>query len=82
LPSLILFVIQQVDSFLDLSPSGRDHPLGYIHYVVLMAVSIGGYYAGLVGMILAVPIAGIIQIFIRRWAAAKENEKEKEEEES
>jgi predicted PurR-regulated permease PerM len=40
-----------------------------------MAVSIGGYYAGLVGMILAVPIAGIIQIFIRRWAAAKEEEK-------
>lgn len=71
---LVLFVIQQIDgSFIYPRVVGGStglHPL-----FVLMAVSIGGFYFGLVGMILAVPIAGIIQIFIRRWATAKEDSK-------
>jgi predicted PurR-regulated permease PerM len=70
----VLFVIQQVDSSL-IYPRVVGSSTGLHPLFVLMAVSIGGYYAGLVGMILAVPIAGIIQIFIRRWAAAKEEEK-------
>jgi predicted PurR-regulated permease PerM len=74
----VLFVIQQVDSSL-IYPRVVGSSTGLHPLFVLMAVSIGGYYAGLVGMILAVPIAGIVQIFIRRWAASKEKEKEKEE---
>ena len=75
----VLFVIQQIDSSL-IYPRVVGSSTGLHPLFVLMAVSIGGYYAGLVGMILAVPIAGIIQIFIRRWAAAKEDEKAKEKE--
>ena len=71
----VLFVIQQIDSSF-IYPRVVGSSTGLHPLFVLMAVSIGGYYAGLVGMILAVPIAGIIQIFIRRWAAAKEAEKE------
>jgi predicted PurR-regulated permease PerM len=70
----VLFIIQQVDSSL-IYPRVVGSSTGLHPLFVLLAVSIGGYYAGLVGMILAVPIAGIVQIFIRRWAAAKEQER-------
>jgi predicted PurR-regulated permease PerM len=71
----VLFVIQQVDSSF-IYPRVVGSSTGLHPLFVLMAVSIGGYYAGLVGMILAVPIAGIVQIFVRRWAVAKEAAKE------
>lgn len=71
---IVLLVIQQIDgNFIYPRVVGSStglHPL-----FVLLAVSIGGFYAGLLGMVLAVPIAGILQIFIRRWAVAKEQKK-------
>lgn len=42
------------------------HPL-----FVLLAVSILGSFMGITGMLLAVPIAGIIQVFVCRWAISK-----------
>ena len=40
--------------------------------MVLMAVSVFGYFGGIIGMLLAVPFAGIIQVFVVKWAANKE----------
>lgn len=64
---IILLAIQQIDgNFIYPRVVGSStglHPL-----FVLLAVSIGGYYAGLAGMVLAVPVAGILQIFILRFA--------------
>jgi predicted PurR-regulated permease PerM len=71
---LILFIIQQIDGSL-IYPRVVGSSTGLHPLFVLLAVSVGGFYFGLVGMILAVPIAGILQIFIRRWAAAKETAK-------
>lgn len=71
---LVLFAIQQIDGSL-IYPRVVGSSTGLHPLFVLLAVSIGGFYFGLVGMILAVPIAGIIQIFVRRWAAAKEEAK-------
>ena len=68
---LVLFIIQQIDGSL-IYPRVVGSSTGLHPLFVLLAVSIGGFYFGLVGMILAVPIAGIIQIFIRRWAENKE----------
>lgn len=64
---LALFLVQQADcNFIYPRIVGSTtglHPL-----FVLLSVSVLGHFLGVPGMILAVPIAGIIQIFIRRWA--------------
>ena len=40
--------------------------------MVLLAVSVFGYFGGILGMLLAVPLAGIIQVFVVKWAENKE----------
>ena len=68
---IILFVIQQIDANLIypriVGTSTGLHPL-----MVLLAISVFGYFGGILGMLLAVPITGIIQVFIVKWAANKE----------
>ena len=63
---LILFAVQQIDcNFIYPKVVGAStglHPL-----FVLLAVTVAGYYGGIAGMILAVPAAGILQIFVLRW---------------
>ena len=62
----ILLLIQQLDANLIypriVGASTGLHPL-----FVLLAVTIAGYYSGILGMIIAVPIACIVQIFILKW---------------
>ena len=64
---LVLWLVQQIDSnFLYPHIVGTStglHPL-----FVLLSISILGYFFGLTGMLLAVPSAAILQIFIKRWA--------------
>ncbi len=64
---LSLFIIQQIDcNFIYPKIVGSTtglHPL-----FVLTAVSVAGYYGGIIWMILAVPIAGIINVFVSKWA--------------
>jgi predicted PurR-regulated permease PerM len=68
---IILLVIQQVDSNL-IYPRVVGSSTGLHPLFVLLAVSIGGYYSGLLGMVVAVPVAGILQILILRFAAWRE----------
>lgn len=62
-----LFLVQQLDcNFIYPRIVGSStglHPL-----YVLLSLSIAGKFFGIIGMILAVPIAGVVQILIKKWA--------------
>lgn len=62
-----MFIVQQIDSNY-IYPKIVGEATGLHPLFVLLSVSIMGYFLGVFGMLLAVPIAGIIQIFIRRLA--------------
>lgn len=68
---IILFVIQQIDANL-IYPKIVGSSTGLHPLMVLLAVSVFGYFGGILGMLLAVPLAGIIQIFVVKWATNKE----------
>lgn len=68
---IVLVVIQQIDCNL-IYPKVVGGNTGLHPLIVLIAVSVGGYFAGIIGMILAVPITGVLQAFIKRWAEKKE----------
>ena len=63
---IILFIVQQFDcNFIYPKVVGRTtglHPL-----FILLSVSVMGYYGGITYMILAVPLAGIINVLIKRF---------------
>lgn len=63
---LILFGVQQIDCNL-IYPKVVGASTGLHPLFVLLAVTLAGYYGGIAGMILAVPAAGIFQIFVLRW---------------
>lgn len=69
---IILFVIQQIDANF-IYPKIVGSSTGLHPLMVLLAVSVFGYFGGILGMLLAVPIAGIIQIFVVKWATSKEH---------
>ena len=68
---IILFAVQQIDSNF-IYPKVVGSSTGLKPLVVLLAVSVFGYFGGIVGMLLAVPLAGIIQIFVLKWVRHKE----------
>ena len=61
-----LFLVQQLDSnFIYPKVVGKStglHPL-----FILLAVSFMGYFGGVLGMLVAVPIAGILQVLLKKW---------------
>lgn len=68
---LVLFIIQQIDANI-IYPKVVGSTTGLHPLFVLLAVSVAGTFGGIVGMILAVPLAGILQIFILKWVKSKE----------
>lgn len=66
-----LLIVQQIDCNL-IYPKIVGSTTGLHPLFVLLAVSIAGFYGGILGMILAVPLAGIIQTFILKWINSKE----------
>lgn len=69
---IILLAVQQIDCNL-IYPKIVGTTTGLHPLMVLLAVSIFGYFGGIFGMLLAVPIAGIIQVFVVKWATNKEH---------
>lgn len=63
---LILFGVQQLDANI-IYPKVVGSSTGLHPLFVLLAVTIAGYYGGIAGMILAVPTAGVVQIFVLKW---------------
>lgn len=62
-----LFIVQQLDSDF-IYPHIVGNSTGLHPLFVLLSVSVSGYLFGLIGMLLAVPAAGIIQVLVKRWA--------------
>lgn len=60
---LVLFFIQQVDSTV-ISPKVVGSSIGLHPVFVLLSVTAGGYFWGILGMLIAVPIAAIIKLFV------------------
>ena len=64
---LALLGVQQIDSNY-IYPKVVGSSTGLHPLFVLLSVSIFGYFGGILGMLLAVPAAGLIQILIKKWA--------------
>lgn len=62
---LVLIVIQQIDANI-IYPRVVGSSIGLHPLFVLISVTVGGYYGGIIGMILAVPTAAIIKVFIMK----------------
>ena len=65
-----LFMIQQLDSNY-IYPKIVGTTTGLHPLFILISVSTLGYFFGIAGMLIAVPAAGILQVFISRWAYKK-----------
>ncbi|HWQ79850.1 MAG TPA: AI-2E family transporter [Anaerovoracaceae bacterium] len=62
---LVLIIIQQIDANI-IYPRVVGGSIGLHPLFVLISVTVGGYYGGILGMILAVPTAAIIKVFIMK----------------
>ncbi|MBU3172038.1 AI-2E family transporter [Clostridium estertheticum] len=62
---LLLLAVQQLDSAV-ISPKVVGDSMGLHPIFVIMAITIGGSIAGIMGMLISVPIAGIIKLFIMK----------------
>lgn len=62
---LVLIIIQQIDSNI-IYPRVVGSSIGLHPLFVLISVTVGGYYGGIGGMILAVPAAAILKVFIMK----------------
>ena len=71
----VLVIVQQIDSNI-IYPKVVGSSTGLHPLAVLLAVSVFGYFGGIIGMILAVPIAGILQVFILKWAYRQERRRD------
>ena len=68
---VLLFVVQQIDANI-IYPKVVGSSTGLHPLMVLLAVTVFGYFGGILGMLIAVPLAGILQVFIVKWAENKE----------
>ncbi len=64
---LVMLAVQQLDGAI-IAPKVIGESVGLHPVFVILSIIIGGAYFGLLGMLLAVPTAGIIKLFIIRWA--------------
>ena len=62
---LVLVIIQQIDANI-IYPKVVGSSTGLHPLFILISVTVGGYYAGILGMILAVPTAAIIKVFLMK----------------
>lgn len=68
---VVLLIVQQIDSNI-IYPKVVGSSTGLHPLAVLLAVSVFGYFGGIIGMLLAVPAAGVIQIFVKKWVRRRE----------
>lgn len=62
---LLLLAVQQIDGAV-ISPKIVGDSMGLHPIFIMMAVIIGGNFAGIIGMLLSVPVAGIIKLFLTK----------------
>jgi len=71
---IVMLVIQQIDGNI-IYPKIVGSTTGLHPLAVLLAITAAGYYAGILGMIIAVPVTGVLKIFILKFARWLENRK-------
>lgn len=69
---ILYFVVQQLENHI-LVPKIMQKAIGLNPIVVIFALLIGGKLAGILGMILAVPVVAGISVFVRDYLGTKEN---------
>ncbi len=72
---IALVIVQQIDSNF-ISPKIVGNSVGLHPVFVMLAIIIGGSCLGLWGMLIAVPVAGIIKLMLNRWIAFKAQKEE------
>jgi len=75
---VVLLIIQQIDGAV-IAPRVVGNSVGLHPVFVLLAVIIGGKYFGIIGMLMAVPIAAILKLFILKFYHSRQfnlNQKE------
>jgi predicted PurR-regulated permease PerM len=77
---LALLLLQQVDGHF-IYPKVVGSQTGLHPLFVLISVTFAAYFGGIVGMLIAVPIVGVLRIFVVRWATAVERKRSQPEEE-
>jgi len=63
--SLVFIIVQQIDNAF-ISPKIIEGRLGLHPVTTILAVLVGGEFAGILGMLVAVPIAAILKVIIKR----------------
>jgi predicted PurR-regulated permease PerM len=70
---LVLLAVQQLDSAV-ISPKIVGDSMGLHPIFVIMAITIGGTMAGILGMLISVPIAGIMKLFLTKFLAKRQEQ--------
>ena len=68
--ALIVIILQQIDSNI-INPKIIGDSLEISPLLVIIAVTVGGAYFGVLGMFLAVPVAAVFKIIINDWIETK-----------
>lgn len=76
---IILIGIQQIDANL-IYPKVVGSQTGLHPLFVLLSVAFAAHFGGIIGMILAVPTAGILRVLVIRWSQGFESRREKKAE--
>ena len=72
---LVLLILQQIDGNI-IGPRIMGDALNVNPILIIVSITIGGAYFGVLGMFLAVPVAAIIKIIVSEWLnESKENDK-------
>ena len=72
--ALVVIILQQIDSNI-INPKIIGDSLEISPLLVIIAVTIGGAYFGVLGMFLAVPVAAVLKIIIDDWIEFKNSKK-------
>lgn len=72
---IALAIVQQIDSNI-ISPKIVGDSVGLHPVFVMLAIIIGASCMGIWGMLIAVPVAGIIKLMMNRWVAYKKQDEE------
>ena len=75
--ALVIIILQQVDANI-INPKILGDSLDISRILIIFSVTVFGAWFGVLGMFLAVPLIGLIKIFVLDFIDEKEKEKEKE----
>jgi predicted PurR-regulated permease PerM len=71
---IMVFITQQIEGNI-FTPLTTNKMIGLPNFLILTSILIGGKLAGIVGMVLAIPIAGILYETVKNYIIAKKERK-------